>query len=83
VLLLDYASTSVGCSVDRPGYALGFAHNDLIRLLVECRSPSVTGLVGTNSVPAAGLKVAETRFANDVARSRARLAAAGYMPRTS
>ena len=82
VLLLDYASHQRRLFpwIAR-AYALGFAHNDLIRLLVECRSPSVTEARRRElESRAAGLKVAETRFANDVCQvAREACGGAGYM----
>jgi acyl-CoA oxidase len=48
-------------------YAFGFAHNDLIQLLVECRRDDVTEEMQRSlESRAAGLKAAESRFANDI-----------------
>ncbi len=48
-------------------YAFGFAHNDLIDLLVRCRAEAVPEeLQRSLESRAAGLKAAESRFANDI-----------------
>ncbi len=62
-------------------YALGFANNELVELLVQCQTTDVSeGLQRSLESRAAGLKAAQSRFANDVIQvCREACGGAGYM----
>jgi len=82
ILLLDYAAHQRRLFPwIAQAYALGFAHNDLMALLIECREGTPTEARQRElESRAAGLKVAETRFANDVCQvAREACGGAGFM----
>ncbi len=82
ILLLDYAAHQRRLLPwIAQAYALGFAHNDLMALLIECREGNPTEARQRElESRAAGLKVAETRFANDVCQiAREACGGAGFM----
>ncbi len=82
ILLLDYAAHQRRLFPwIAQAYALGFAHNELMGLLIECREGNPTEARQRElESRAAGLKVAETRFANDVCQvAREACGGAGFM----
>ncbi len=82
VMLLDYAAHQRRLLPwIAQAYALGFAHNDLMGLLIECREGEPTEARQRElESRAAGLKVAETRFAIDACQAaREACGGAGFM----
>ncbi len=82
ILLLDYQSHQRKLlPAIATSYAFGFAHNELLDLLVTCQTTEVSEeLQRSLESRAAGLKAAESRFANDVLQvCREACGGAGFM----
>lgn len=82
VLLLDYRTHQLRLlPLIARAYAYGFAHNELVALLTECQTGEVSDARQRElEATAAGLKAAQTRFANQACQeAREACGGAGYI----